>query len=271
MLFASQLGTSSPAAIASLVGADLCGSSSTPPAALYAVTDVETGWTHSRAPTTADLSTSAPAAAAAATAVSAPFCTPQKEQGVPPYYIKTGGNPADKVGWAGGDSDKCCQIEPAACRWFGSLAQCQAALNGNVTCVPCSDCSVSSDGCPSWSSGCPPPPSPPPPLGLTLRCKPRGATTVVEATAVGGTVRTPPTLHRCHTHTNLLSIVNGAALGVGCGEAGPAVQLSSRVPLPPPALSITRTHSASYDLRVCNFSFPFQYFAGYCSCAATCT
>ena len=189
IIFASQLSTAAGAATASLVGASLQGQDNLT-SKLVAVTDLETGWTqrrrsYSRADSDADppflfQHAQLPAIPSAST-VEAPFCAPQKAANTPPYYIKTGGDPSQKVGWRGETVDKFCQQTESSCYWFSSLALCTAALSGpkKATCLPCSGCNVVSNGCPNWASGCHD--HPPTPLGLTLSANATSATTLLQA------------------------------------------------------------------------------------------
>ena len=115
VVFASQLSTAGRSAAASLVGASLQGQDNST-SKLIAVTDLETGWTQRRRePPSAKPEADLPLqiqhvdshANPTATAFQAPFCAPEKVANTPPYYIKTGGDPSEKVGWRGPPTDKC--------------------------------------------------------------------------------------------------------------------------------------------------------------------
>lgn len=110
--------------------------------------DHETKW-HSTTPSVAD---------------HRPFCSPQTAATTPAessmmassYYIKTGGDPSKRTGWDGGEDDKCCASSPQNCRWFATLAACNAALAAGVSCAPCGSCrsNRTSVSCPDWEA-CP--------------------------------------------------------------------------------------------------------------------
>jgi hypothetical protein len=180
VIFASQMGSAdgssaNSAAAASLVGARLQGQVNLNVSSkLVSVQDMETGWIQRR-------SGPPPGSAAGPNGTSAPFCAPQTAANTPPYYIKTGGDPTQKVGWHGKAEDRCCEATEGSCHWFSTLALCAAALSGpkKVTCLSCDGCKTVSNGCPNWASGCHD--HPPAPLGLTLSGNTTSATTLLEA------------------------------------------------------------------------------------------
>ena len=201
VVFASQLGAASggggggsaaaAAAAAALIGAELGGQVNVSCSSFHTVTDVETGWTHSRS----SMAITKDNTHSAGSGNTAPFCVPEATAGLPPYYIKTGGDPSFKVGWKKQSLwDRCCEVSQGQCRWFASLALCTAALASHVSCLSCTSCTEISNGCPSWQSGCPQPypPPPPPSRGLTGVRKPGTATTVLQATAAAAGKDTAP-------------------------------------------------------------------------------
>lgn len=103
----------------------------------------------------------------------APFCV---EGPSGHYYIKTGGDPTVKTGWAGPPSDRCCRANTPSgedCRWFDTEAGCTAALpRWQQLCLSCND-HPTPIGCPQWGPSAPSirhalflawPNAPPPPV-----------------------------------------------------------------------------------------------------------
>ena len=88
-----------------------------------------------------------------------PFCSNGSTASA--FYIKTGGDPARRSGWKGPPLDRCCRMKDSSganCRWYHSLAECEAALpSWSSLCLSCAAKSTPI-GCPMWTDPKPPAP-----------------------------------------------------------------------------------------------------------------